>query len=80
MTGDVLLPAGNLCTLPPGETPAITRAIEAAEAVLGGSATPRDYLRFNRAANSPPNPARQEKAGQHEGHTFYRFKPGSECG
>jgi hypothetical protein len=80
MTGDVLLPAGNLCLLPPGEVPAITRAIEAAEAVLGGSATQRDYLRFNRAANSPPNPARQEKAGQHEGHTFYRFKPGSECG
>jgi len=80
MTGGALLPAGNLCTLPPGETPAIARAIEAAEAVLGGSATPRDYLRFNRAANSPPNPARQEKAGQHEGHTFYRFKPGSECG
>jgi hypothetical protein len=80
MTGDVLLPAGNLCTLPPGEVPAITRAIEAAEAVLGGSAAPRDYLRFNRAANSPPNPVRQEKAGQHEGHTFYRFRPGSECG
>ena len=80
MTGDVLLPAGNLCLLPQSEVPAITRAIEAAEAVLGGSATERDYLRFNRAANSPPNPKRMEKAGQHEGHTFYRFKPGAECG
>jgi hypothetical protein len=46
----------------------------------GGLGMPRDYLRFNRAANSPPNPARQGRAGQHEGHTFYRFKPGSECG
>jgi LysM repeat protein len=80
MTGVLMLPPGNLCLLPPSEVLAVTRAIEAAGAVLGGSAAPRDYLRFNRAANSPPNPKRQEKAGQHEGHTFYRFKPGSECG
>jgi LysM repeat protein len=79
MTGGALLPAGNLCTLPPGETPAMARAIEAAEAVLGGSATPRDYLRFNKASNQPPSP-RMEKAGQHGDHTFYRFKPGRECG
>jgi LysM repeat protein len=78
--GDAMLPAGNLCALPRGELSAITHAIEAAGAVLGGSATARDYLRFNRAANSPPNPSRQEKAGRHEGHTFYRFKHGRECG
>jgi LysM repeat protein len=81
MTGDVLLPAGNLCMLPSrDEVTAMARAIEAAEAVMSGSATRRDYLRFNRADNSPPNPKRQEQAGRHEGHTFYRFKPGSECG
>jgi hypothetical protein len=81
MAGDVLLPTGNLCVLPSrDEVTAIARAIEAAEAVTSGTATPRDYLRFNRAANSPPNPRRQERAGRHEGHTFYRFKPGSACG
>jgi LysM repeat protein len=81
MTGDVLLPVGNLCMLPSkDEVAAIARAITAAEAVMSGSATRPDYLRFNRASNAPPNPKRQERAGQHEGHTFYRFKPGGECG
>jgi LysM repeat protein len=81
MTGDVLLPAGNLCMLPSqDEVTAMARAIEAAEAVMSGTATERDYLRFNRADNAPPNPQRQEQSGRHEGHTFYRFKPGSECG
>jgi LysM repeat protein len=81
MTGDVLLPVGNLCMLPSkDEVTAMARAIEAAEAVMSGTATRRDYLRFNQASNSPPYPPRQERSGRHERHTFYRFKPGSECG
>jgi LysM repeat protein len=79
MTGNVLLPAANLCLLTQDEVTAMARAIEAAEAVLGGTAAPRDYLRFNQSG-TPPYPPRQEQSGKHESHTFYRFKPGSECG
>jgi hypothetical protein len=93
MDGDEMRPAADLCTLlshpsRAGEVAALALAIEAAEAVLAGTAKPRDYVRFNQAANAPPNRKRMERSGRHGEHTFYRFKafvpglprqPGSVC-
>ncbi|MGA1841276.1 MAG: PKD domain-containing protein [bacterium] len=42
---------------------------------LGGLAP----IAFNKATNSPPNPARMEKIGRHGSHTFYGFRTGREC-
>lgn len=39
----------------------------------------REPLQFNQAADSPPNPQRQEKIGRYASHTFYAFKKGREC-
>jgi LysM repeat protein len=79
MSGNTMLPAATLCGLVSSERTALTRAITAAQAVNGGTATAPSYLRFNRAKDSPPSP-RMELAGNHEGHTFYRFKPDRTCG
>jgi LysM repeat protein len=80
MSGNRLLPPANLCLISPSsEIIALIRSITAAEAVMGRTATPRNYLRFNRASDSPPSD-RMEQAGSHEGHTFYRFIQGRECG
>jgi hypothetical protein len=43
--------------------------------VLGNRAP----LQFNRAADAPPNPQRQQKIGVLSAHTFYAFKSGREC-
>ena len=80
MSGISLLPNANLCLLSPAsELTALTRAINAATAVQGGTATRRDYIRFNRASDSPPSP-RMERADGHGAHTFYRFISTGECG
>jgi hypothetical protein len=81
MRNDQMLPAANLCLLKPLEWAPLAAAIATAEAVLSGSAPPKEsYIRLNQAANDPPYPPRQELAGRHEVHSFYRFKPGAECG
>jgi LysM repeat protein len=79
MSSSGMLPAVTLCKLVASERTALTRAIAAARSVLEGTATRRDYLRFNRAADSPPSP-RMVRTGRHEGHTFYQFIAGRECG
>jgi hypothetical protein len=81
MKDDLMLPAANLCLLNPLEWASLRAAIETAEAVMSGSAPPKEgYIQLNKAANAPPYPPRQELAGRHEVHSFYRFKPGAECG
>ncbi len=80
MNGTVMLPAETLCTMEPSEQAALKKAIGAATSVMAGTGKKPGIIRFNKAANSPPNPERMEKAERIGSHTFYRFKKGLECG
>lgn len=79
MSGTSMKSAAELCALVPGERAAVVAAIASAEAVAGGTAAARDYMRFNKAADTPPSD-RMEKSARLGSHTFYRFKADRVCG
>jgi LysM repeat protein len=79
MVGNALAPAATLCLLPPGDRAALERAILAGRDVAAGSAAAVGYVRFNRAASTPPS-TRMTRAAHHHEHTFYRFTASGLCG
>jgi len=86
MNGDRLKSKAELeATLTPPDVDHLKRTVDAvnriypADAPVAYDDLSREPLQFNQAANSPPNPQRQEKIGRYASHTFYAFKKGSEC-
>jgi hypothetical protein len=78
MSGMEMLDAKALCKLPADERRALKLAITAAWDVFD-SKNEVDFFRFNRANDSPPGD-RFERSARINGHTFYRFKAGRQCG
>jgi hypothetical protein len=78
MKGDEMKSEAELQKLNPQERDALRRAIRAAVSVKKGE-NRHSGLRFNKSASQPPG-SRWEKAEQIGPHTFWKFKPGLECG
>ena len=86
MESDKLKSKTNLeQTLIPSEIAHLKGAVATAGDVIDANLPANDTLtsrapvQFNRAANTPPNPKRQEKIAHYGSHTFYAFKAGREC-
>ncbi|MBV8128576.1 MAG: hypothetical protein JO114_13100 [Planctomycetaceae bacterium] len=78
MKADAMRPEAELKKLNPLEREALRRAIRAAVSVRKGE-NRHPGLRFNKSPSHPPG-SRWEKAEQIGPHTFWKFKPGLECG
>jgi LysM repeat protein len=80
MTGDVLLPAGNLCTLPSGETPEIARAIKAAEASSAAARHRATTCASTARPTRRPTPRGRRGPASTRATPYLPLQAGSECG
>lgn len=88
MSGDALKPLATLVTsLDPFQKAHLELCVDAANAIGAHAEGPHELstlanrvpVEFNRASDSPANPARGEKIGRIGSHSFYAFKEGREC-